>query len=173
MANHSDREQSVSNSANPCPICRKRVSPAQPGSSHEDEPTCEVVCTTCGSFRVQDLALKKLHGLDEDTRRKLTWVTRHRSESGPPLTLTLANIDAVADSVAEPHPPNRKMDLLLQCLAGRTLSGFGTDTTLTTATDWPVAYARSQQELEKLRDALVEAKWIRTGASGTQLTPDG
>jgi hypothetical protein len=91
--------------------------------------------------------------LDADTLLKLTWAARRASELGAPLEFGSNNFEEIARSVIEPHPPSRKLDLLV-LLVGNKTDTFGGSFRLDTLTDWPLVYARHTEELQNLIGTL-------------------
>jgi hypothetical protein len=111
--------------------------------------------------------------LDPSQRLRLQWATRQASEHGSPLRLNETNLEDIAASVVEPHPPYRKLDELLLML-GRRTPAFGKPTHINRLFEWPLVYARGQVEFEALIQSLAdETKFIRETRDGIQLTREG
>jgi hypothetical protein len=138
----------------------------------------EIKCPRCGKYRLTREAKVNLRTTDADARLKLTWAARQASDLEAPLELSTDNIDDFVRSVVEPHPPTRKLDLVVQRV-GRTIVALGESVTLNVITDWPVFYTRSQEECKNLirhgEQSLWTANWVSGNPHMVQvsLTPAG
>ena len=113
-----------------------------------------ITCPRCGTYAASGRAYAVLSpggALDKklDTRLHLTWAARQASEFGAPLEFSTENIEEIARSVEEPHPPSRKLDQLILLLGNRA-AAYGKGVPLDKAKDWPLVFARGEVEFEAL-----------------------
>jgi hypothetical protein len=140
----------------------------------------EVTCPRCGKYRLTREAKVNISSrtTDSETRLRLTWAARQGSELEAPLEFSTDNIEDFARSVVEPHPPTRKLDLVVQWV-GRRIVALGQTVTLNIMTDWPLFYTRNQAECKNLirnGDPLLwTGAWVPGNAAMVQvsLTPVG
>ncbi len=135
----------------------------------------KIACPRCGTYNAtgQAYAMLSAPNYDAQTRLKLTWAARQASELGAPVELAPENLEEIARSVVEPHPPFRKLDRLLLLMGNRAVT-VGTGVKLDNKRDWPLVYARTEQEFEALRQVLAdELGYVKPSSQGLLLTHVG
>ena len=134
-----------------------------------------ITCPVCGEFEISGLADAALKNATEDFRWRLSWATRHASETGAPLVLHSSDLQRTTESVAEPRGPLAKADLLVLLLGSRA-DALGERSAFNQKTDWPLIYARGPNEAVRLLAELKRRGLVSltmNPAEGVELTYQG
>ena len=145
-----------------CPICQRQGEAREP-DPHRDAVT--VSCQRCGSFKITrqaEIWIAQPRSLEEEQRFRLIWAARQASDLGHGLVLLQDEVNRAIESIVEPRPPVRKIDLLVRSIGDRTRS-FGERIPFHPDAEWPRVFARDRAEFDQLTAAAHELGLIVFG----------
>lgn len=153
-----------------CPVCRNND--AQKLGQVENRDAFAYHCPRCGKFMIDGLALATppvQEGLKQD-RGRLTIALRAASDAGHPAFVDLESIDQLIDSAPQNRSLFEAVDRTLLLLAGR-VDRFRSPAPFQKSLDYPLVYARSEQEMNDYLVAAGELGFFDTQRS--LITLDG
>ncbi len=136
-----------------CPVCG--ANDAQRLGQVENRDAFAYDCPRCGKFVIDGLALATplLQERSEQERGRLTIALRAASDAGHPAFVDLGSIDHLIDAAPQNRSLFEAVDRTLLLLAGR-VDRFRSPAPFQKSVDYPLVYARSEQEMN---DYLVAA----------------
>lgn len=147
---------------NQCSLCDSQAQVRDRGGD------LDVTCPLCGSFFITEELLDLLQSRLRNARHILSGFTRTSHESGSRQFLNTKNVDAILGSPLVPRDPLDQMDCILLYMH-RKSDQAGAPLRFT-ASDCPIAYAKTSSELEYLLDQMVALGYIeRIGQPGSGL----
>lgn len=140
-----------------CPICG---GDAESHSSDALGLGIYVECRVCGNYHVTDKVVRGLRGNQGPNRYILSGVIREAKEKGnDPPVLTTENIEQYWSPSRLPASKLDQLDLIMLYLAKRA-DLFGAYAEIDTKRDYPIAWAKSDFELENMLQALRDQGYI-------------
>ncbi len=153
-----------------CPVCGNND--AQKLGQVENRDAFAYHCPRCGKFMIDGLALATppvQEGLEQD-RGRLTIALRAASDAGHPAFVDLKSIDQLIESAPKNQSLFDAVDRTLLLLAGR-VDRFRSPAPLRTSLDYPLVYARSEEEMNDYFVATGDLGFFDTQRS--MITLDG